>query len=146
MRSLLFFSGCCALEAPCVPSEWSFCFPQSGGIPAIKSHLSSRPDFLGAHQFILLLQDPQAGESQFWGSELLLLWENFCGITVFHSGFWVAHLVCMGFDFIMIVPLLLPSCGLFVFGRRVSFLAGSSVFLVHRCSSVSCDLGFWRKR
>ena len=129
-----------------MPSEWSFCFPQSGGIPAIKSHLSSRPDFLGAHQLILLLPDPQAGESQFWGSELLLLWENFCGITVLHSGFWVARLVCMGFDFIMIVPLLLPSCALFVFGRRVSFLAGSSVFLVHRCSSVSCDLRFWRKR
>ena len=36
----------------------------------------------------------------------------------------------MGFDFIVIVPLLLSHCSFsFVFGCRVSFLVGSSVFL-----------------
>ena len=51
----------------------------------------------------------------------------------------------MGFDCIMIVPLLLSHCSFFfVFGLGVSFLAGSSgVFVVAAaagCSLVSCDV------
>ena len=48
----------------------------------------------------------------------------------------------MGFDFIVIAPLLPSHCGFFfLFGCRVSFLVGSSVFLVDGCSAVSCDFG-----
>ena len=45
----------------------------------------------------------------------------------------------MGFDFTVIVPLLLSHCGFsFVFGCGVSFLVSSSV---DDCSAVSCDSG-----
>ena len=48
----------------------------------------------------------------------------------------------MGFDFIAVLPLLLPCCGFFfVFRHRVSFLVGSSVFFVGGCSAVSCTFG-----
>ena len=52
----------------------------------------------------------------------------------------------MGFDFIMIVPLLSSHCGFsFVFAYRVPFLVGSSVFLSMIVQqlvviSVICDL------
>lgn len=124
MRSLLFSSGCYPLEALCVPSE--------SGVSVFLSLvelLQSNPTCFQGHNLWGLIssssccQTPKLG-GLMWGSELLLLWENFCGITVFHSSLWVAHLVCMGFDFITIVPLLRSSCGLFVFGHRVSFLAG----------------------
>ena len=47
------------------------------------------------------------------------------------SSLWVTHLAGMGFDFIMIVPLLLSHCGFFVFGHGISFfLVGSCVFLL----------------
>ena len=46
------------------------------------------------------------------------------------SSLWVTHPVVMGFDFIVIVPLLPSHCGFsFVFGCGVSFLVSSSVFL-----------------
>ena len=46
------------------------------------------------------------------------------------SSLWVAQPVVMGFDFIVIAPLLPSHCSFsFVFGCEVSFLVGSSVFL-----------------
>ena len=46
------------------------------------------------------------------------------------SSLWDTHPVVMGFDFIVIAPLLLSHCGFsFVFGCGVSFLVSSSVFL-----------------
>ena len=51
-----------------------------------------------------------------------LLWYNL------FSSLSVAHLEGMGFDFIMIEPLLPSLFGSFVFGCRVSFLVGSSIF------------------
>ena len=63
-----------------------------------------------------------------WGSEHSLQWVNFCGIVV--SSLWVMHPVVMGFDFIVIAPLLPSHCGSsFVSGCEVSFLVSSSVFL-----------------
>ena len=53
--------------------------------------------------FPVPLLDPQVG-SLTWGSEPSLQWENFFGL--FFSSFWVAHPVRLGFDFIMVVPLL----------------------------------------
>ena len=46
------------------------------------------------------------------------------------SSLWVSHLAVMGFDFIVIAPLVPSHCGFsFVFGCGVSFLVSSSVFL-----------------
>ena len=53
------------------------------------------------------------------------------------SSLWLIHPAGMGFDFIVTVPLL-PSHLFFVFGCRISFLVGCSVF-VDGCSAVSCD-------
>ena len=76
-----------------------------------------------------------------WCSEASLQWMDFCGISVRQSvshpptsyGIWF-YCDCappvMGFDFIVIVPLLPSHCGFsFVFGCGVSFLVSSSVFL-----------------
>ena len=60
-----------------------------------------------------------------WGSEPSQQWENFFGIIL-----WVTHFSGMGFDFIMIVPLLPSFHGFFcVFGCKLSFLVGSSILL-----------------
>ena len=47
------------------------------------------------------------------------------------SSLWVTHQTGMGFDFVMIVPLLPACCGFFVFGYGVFFyfLMDSSVLL-----------------
>ena len=53
---------------------------------------------------------------------------DLCGISVLWLG--VTHPVVMGFDFIVIAPLLPSPCSFsFVFGCGVSFLLSSSVFL-----------------
>ena len=63
-----------------------------------------------------------------WVSEPSVQWENFCGIIILHLV--VTHPESMGFDFIVILPLLPSHCGFpFFFGCGVSFLVGSSVFL-----------------
>ena len=109
---------CCALQ------DWSLCFPQSCGSLVIKSRWPSRSDSLGI-------------PSPFVGSPG---WEAWRGVPDLHnsgrtclillfSSFCVTHPAGMGFDFIMIVPLLLSCCGFFVFGHGVSFLVVSSVLL-----------------
>ena len=46
-------------------------------------------------------------------------------MVLLFSSLWVTQLVGMGFDFIVIVPLLPSHCSfLFVFGRGVSFFGG----------------------
>ena len=63
-----------------------------------------------------------------WGSEPLLQWVHFCSIIVLQ--FVKTHPVVMGFDFIVIVPLLPSHWSFsFVFGNGVSFLVSSNVFL-----------------
>ena len=72
-------------------------------------------------------QTPRLG-SLTCGSEPSLQWVDFSGIMF--SSLWVTHPVVMGFDFIVIVPLLPSHCSFsFVFGWGVSFLVSSSVFL-----------------
>ena len=64
-----------------------------------------------------------------WSSEHSQQRENLLGLLLF-SSLWVTHLAGMGFDFIMIVPLLQSHCSFFfVFGCGVSFLVCSSVLL-----------------
>ena len=72
--------------------------------------------------------NPRLG-SLTWGSEPPLRWVDFCGISVLQ---FVSHPpTVMGFDFIVIAPLLLSHCSFsFVFGCGVSFLVSSSVFLL----------------
>ena len=45
------------------------------------------------------------------------------------SSLWVTHPAGMGFDFIVIVPLLPSCCGFFFVFGRVSLLVGSRVLL-----------------
>ena len=54
------------------------------------------------------------------GSEPSQQWENFFGVLL--SSLWFTHPVDMGFDFIVIAPLLLSPC-------RFFFLVGSSILL-----------------
>ena len=76
MRSLLFYSQSWhTQDLVCTLKELSFCFPQPCGIPGLKLHWSLNLDSLGL--LLLLLGSPM------WGSELSLLWQNFCGIIVF---------------------------------------------------------------
>ena len=72
-------------------------------------------------------QTPRLGNPT-WGSEPSLQWVDFCGISVLQ---FVSHPPSvMGFDFIVIGPLLLSHCGFsFVFGCGISFLVSPSVFL-----------------
>ena len=52
-------------------------------------------------------------------------------MVLLFSSLWVTHPVGMGFDFIMIVSLLLSHCSFFfVFGCVVSFLVSSGILLL----------------
>ena len=55
-----------------------------------------------------------------------------------------AHLMGMGFNYILKAPLLLSHCGFFIFGCRLSFLVGLSLF-VDGYSAVSCDFGVFMR-
>ena len=57
------------------------------------------------------------------------------------SNLWVTHLVCMRFDFIMIVPFLPFFCSFFVFGHRASFFGEFWHPPVDGCSTASCSFG-----
>ena len=88
--------------------------------------------------FPLSLWDPQIEKSD-GGLELLQQCKNFFGIVVFQL--WVAHLVSMGFDFDMIVPLLLSHCDFsLVLGCGVSYFGGFQP-PINGCSVTSCILG-----
>lgn len=73
--------------------------------------------------------------------------ERIPGIQLF-SSFWVIYPSCIEFDCILsTVMFFLPSLLwlLFIFGLRISFLIGSSLF-VNGCSAVSCDfVFFWQE-
>ena len=74
-----------------------------------------------------LYQIPRLG-SLMWDSEPSQQGKNFFGIIVLKSV--VTHPAGMGFDFIMIVPLLLSCYGFFfVFGNGVSSLGRFSILL-----------------
>ena len=62
-----------------------------------------------------------------WASELSVLWENYCSISIFQ--FWVSLLVDIGFNFIVIASLL-PTCYSFL-SLDVGFLfvVGFSILL-----------------
>ena len=84
-------------------------------------------------------QIPRLG-SLTWCSEPSQQCKKFFSITVLQS---VSHPpASMGFDFIMIVPLLPSCCGFFfVFGLRLSFFGGFQHPPVDSCSIASCNFG-----
>ena len=100
--------------------DWSLCFPPSPGRALIKSRWPARPDSLRI-------------PSSFVGSSG---WKAWRGVQDLHnsartslvslsSSLWVTHPAGMGFDLIVIMPLLLPCCGFFsVFGRELFFFRG----------------------
>ena len=130
MESLLFPGPQCTWKLVWILQEWSLCFSQSCGTTAHKHHWPSKPNALGAPPFNARLLD-------WWnwrGAQNLYLWENLCD-TIF-SSLWVVHPVGIGFDYIMKASLLLSHCGFFfVFGYRISFLVGSSLFCQQLFSS-----------
>ena len=78
--------------------------------------------------------------SLIWGSEPSQQWENCCGIIVLQL--WVTHPMGVGFDFIVIVPLLLSCCTfLFVFERGLSFSGRFQCLPFDGCSTAGCDFG-----
>ena len=115
----------------------SLCFPQSRGSSAIKSHCPSKSDFLGILSFF-------AGFPS---------WEIRCGgynlhnsvrtsLILLFSSLWVTHPMGMGFDFIMIAPLLPSNCCFsLVLGCGLSFLGGRQHPPVNGCSTAGCDFG-----
>ena len=122
----LFWVLVCAKFCLCLPRLESL-FPSVLWRHIIKSQWPSRLDSLGI-------------PSPFVGS---LGWEAWHGVQNLHnngrtsllllfSSLWVTHLVGMGFDFIMIAPLLLSHCCCccFVILRGASFLVGSSSLLL----------------
>ena len=96
--------------------------------PSIVEFLQSNPTGLHSQMLwglLLPISDPQAWEPDvgLWTFTPVgePLWYNY-----FHL--WVTHLAGTGFDFIILVLILLsPYDFLFVFGYRVSFLVGFSV-------------------
>ena len=88
-----------------------------------KSLWHSRSDSLG-HSLCWI---PRPG-SLTWGSKSSQQWGNF--LVLLLSSLWVIHLVSVGFDFIIIVPLV-PSCcsHYFVLDMGYLFLVGSSILL-----------------
>ena len=104
IRSLLFLLGAGMHKTLCASSK-------SGAFLSL-----SPVEFLGGPSSHC--QTSRLG-SLIWGSELSLLWENFCDIIVL----WFVGCPPRGmdFDFIVIVPVLPPCRGFFVFGCRISF-------------------------
>lgn len=97
--------------------EWSFCLPQSCGIPTIKQSLQS--------QMLSGLFLPNARPPRLWSltedSEVSLLWENLC-ITIIFYFCESPTQAGMEFDLIAIVPCSPSCCGIYllVFGARIS--------------------------
>ena len=61
-------------------------------------------------------------------------------MVLLFSSLWAAHLAGMGFDFIMIAPLLPSHCGFFfVFGCEISFFGGFLCLPVDGCSMAGCN-------
>ena len=125
--SLLLSSGSwCTQDFVYVLQDWNLCLSQSCGSPKIKSSWPSRPSSLGT---LVSSLDPQAEKPNMgfrtFTTVRELLWyccSQVCGSPI--QQVW-------GFDFILIVFLLLSHWGFFfVFGYRVSFLVGYSILLL----------------
>ena len=120
---LLFSGSWCMRDFVCALQEWCVCFPYLSGSPIIKSHCPSRSDDQG-------IPSPFVRTAG---------WVPWCEVQNFHNRgrtslvflFSSYLLRGMGFEFIVIVPLLLSCCDFhFFFERGVSFLVCSSILLL----------------
>ena len=126
-----------------VPPKTSFCLPlasHSCGNLVIKSRWPSRWDSLG-------IPSPFV---RFPGWEA---WRGFpnlpnsggrggASLSLLFSRLWVIHPAGTGFDFMMIVTLLISHCSFFfVFGCGISSSGGFQCSPVDGCSTASCDFG-----
>lgn len=106
----------------CPPRVESLLSQACGG-PAVKCHWPSKSYSLGSP---VPWPDPQAGSLDV-GIRTFTTVGELLSVLLFPS-LWVAHLVSIGFGFIMIVPLLLLGCIFsFVLGCRISFFWWVSV-------------------
>ena len=118
------------LCVPLHPQEWSLCFPQSCGSHAILLSFKTRL----SGDLSSCYQPPRLG-SPMQDSEPSLQWEN-CGIIVIQfvgqlpGRYWI-WLYCYALTGLS-----------FIFGCRISFLAGSSIFpsMVAQQLATACAL------
>ena len=121
----------------CALQVWSLCFPQFSGRPIIKPLWPWRPYFLVIPS--LFVRSPVW---EAWHDVQNLHNSVRTSLVLLFSSLWVTHLPVMGFDFIMIMPLLLSHCSFFfVFGCGVSFLGGFQHPPVDGYSTASYNFG-----
>ena len=106
------------------------------GSLVIKSCWASRSDSLGGPSPFVRSPGWEA-----WHG-VLNLQDSRRTLVLLFSSLWVTHLAGMGFDFIVIVPLLPYSCNFFfVFGHGASVFGRFQGPPVGGCSTVGCDFG-----
>ena len=113
------------------------CFPQSCGSHGIKSCWPSKSHSLGILSSFARYLDWEAWHrsQNFQNSERTSL-------VLLFSSLWVAHPTGIGFDFIVIAPILLFRCSVsFVFGHGCLFFGGFQHPPVGGCPIASCDFG-----
>ena len=98
-----------------VPSKSGVCFPQSCGSPVIRSCWSLKSDSLG-------IPSPLVGYTgcEAWCGSQNLHNSGRISLVLLFSSLWVTYSVGIGFDFIVLAPLLPSHCKLLVFGHGVS--------------------------
>ena len=116
--SLILSSGFwCAQDFVCVLHDQSLCFPQPCGSSIIKPHRPSGSESLGIPSPFVRSQRQEActGAQRLHNSGITSLLLLFSSLLVIHP-------VGMGFDFIVIVPLLPPCCD-FILSLDVGYLS-----------------------
>ena len=121
----------------CALQDWSLPLPQAPGSPVIKSHCPARSACMGIPS--PFIRSPGC--------------EAWCGVQNLHnnagtslvflfSSVWVTCAVGMGFDFVMIAPLLPSHWSFFLaFGHGVSYFDGFLYPPIDGCSTASCSFG-----
>ena len=139
MASLLLLPGSWCTQVLFVPSKNGVYFPQFCERLVIKSCWPSKSDSLGIPSPFV-----ESPGWEGWHGTQNLHNSGRTSSVVLVSSLWVAHLVGMEFDFIVITPLL-PSCCSFclVFGHEVSFFFFGEFQCpaVNGYSTASCNFG-----
>ena len=132
-----FARGLCAHYILFVPSKSDVCFPQYSGSPVIKCCWLSKAGSLRIPIHSIEFPDWQA-----WHGTQDLHNSGRISLVLFVSSLCLTRPTGMGFDFIMIAPIL-PShcCCFFAFYHRVSFFGVFRCPPVDGCLTVSCNFG-----
>ena len=130
---LLSFGSWWTQDFVCALQDWSLCFPQSCVSPIIKSHWFSRPN---SQQIPSPFVRSQGWEA--WSGLQNLHNSGRNSLVLWFSSLWATHLAGMGFDLIMIEPLLPSHCGFFFdFECGDIFFGGFQRPLVDGCSTAT---------